>query len=108
MNKDFKTTPLWWEECPPVAPEAPPLPASCDVAIVGGGYAGLSAAIELARGGAKVVVLEAGAFGYNASGRNSGGVSFGIDFTKVARWAKSSFGGGWAREKTKSTIPANQ
>jgi len=86
-NRDFKTSPLWWEECPPQAPEAPPLPSRCDVAVVGGGYAGLSAAIELARGGASVTLLEAEAFGQNASGRNSGGVSFGIDFAKVARWA---------------------
>jgi glycine/D-amino acid oxidase-like deaminating enzyme len=84
----IKQVPYWWGECPPAAPEASQLPANCDVAIVGGGYAGLSAAIELARGGAKVVVLEADAFGFNASGRNSGGVSFGIDFAKVARWAK--------------------
>lgn len=87
-NRDFRQHPVWWDECPPQAPEPAALAARCEVAVVGGGYAGLSAALELARGGAKVAVLEADAFGYNASGRNSGGVSFGIDLAKVARWAR--------------------
>lgn len=87
-NRDFRQHPIWWDECPPQSPEPAALAARCDVAVVGGGYAGLSAALELARGGATVTVLEADAFGYNASGRNSGGVSFGIDLAKVARWAK--------------------
>jgi glycine/D-amino acid oxidase-like deaminating enzyme len=87
-NRDFRPHPVWWDECPPAEePETPP-PARCDVAIVGGGFAGLSAAIELARNGASVAVLEAEAFGYHASGRNSGGVSFGLDLARVARWRK--------------------
>lgn len=44
----------------------------CDVAIVGAGLAGLSAAIELADRGFAVVVLEAREVGYGASGRNGG------------------------------------
>ena len=44
----------------------------CDVAIVGGGLAGLSAAIELADRGFSVVVLEAREVGWGASGRNGG------------------------------------
>jgi gamma-glutamylputrescine oxidase len=44
----------------------------CDVAIVGGGLAGLSAAIELADRGYSVVVLEAQQVGWGASGRNGG------------------------------------
>jgi gamma-glutamylputrescine oxidase len=46
--------------------------AECDVAVVGGGLAGLSAAIELADRGYSVVVLEAHEVGWGASGRNGG------------------------------------
>jgi gamma-glutamylputrescine oxidase len=45
---------------------------TADVAIVGAGFAGLSAALELAKRGMKVVVLEAGRIGSGASGRNGG------------------------------------
>jgi gamma-glutamylputrescine oxidase len=44
----------------------------CDVAVVGGGLAGLSAAIELAQRGYSVVLLEAKQVGWGASGRNGG------------------------------------
>ena len=47
-------------------------PLDCDVAVVGGGLAGLSAAIELADRGYSVVVLEAQQVGWGASGRNGG------------------------------------
>ena len=43
-----------------------------DVAIVGGGLAGLSAAIELADRGYSVALLEARQVGWGASGRNGG------------------------------------
>lgn len=49
-----------------------------DVAIVGGGYTGLSTALHLAQAGVKVSVLEAVEIGYGASGRNAGFVNAGL------------------------------
>lgn len=45
---------------------------TADVAIIGGGYCGLSAAYHLARVGIEARVLEAGDIGWGASGRNGG------------------------------------
>lgn len=53
-------------------------PSHVDVAIVGGGYTGLSAARELARNGAHVAVLEANTLGWGASSRNGGMVLTGL------------------------------
>jgi gamma-glutamylputrescine oxidase len=50
----------------------------CDVAIVGGGLAGLSAAIELAQRGYEVALLEAREVGFGASGRNGGQAIHGL------------------------------
>ena len=65
------------------APElaaAPPLQGavSADVAIVGGGLAGLSAALDLAERGRQVVLLEAQTLGHAASGRNGGQALHGL------------------------------
>ncbi|MBI3167330.1 MAG: FAD-binding oxidoreductase [Chloroflexi bacterium] len=49
-----------------------PIPAKVDVAIIGGGYTGLSAARTLAKNGINVVVLEAETIGWGASSRNGG------------------------------------
>lgn len=68
----FKETPYWWEAAPrdPAVP-APP-PKTVDVAIVGSGFTGLNAAIDLARAGRGVVVMDAGDLGQGASTRNAG------------------------------------
>jgi glycine/D-amino acid oxidase-like deaminating enzyme len=62
------------------APATPPLDGDrrADVAIVGGGFTGLSAALHLAQQGASVVVLEAHEPGWGASGRNGGQVNPGL------------------------------
>jgi gamma-glutamylputrescine oxidase len=56
------------------ADDYPPLNGSidCDVCVVGGGLAGLSAAIELRQAGFSVAVLEGERIGWGASGRNGG------------------------------------
>jgi glycine/D-amino acid oxidase-like deaminating enzyme len=54
------------------------LPDAVDVAVIGGGFTGLSAARALARRGAKVAVLEAETFGWGASSRNGGMVLTGL------------------------------
>src|SRR5690606_15019024 len=68
--------PSWWEASAGAErPDARPLQgdAACEVGIIGGGYAGLSAALHLAREhGIEARVLEAGHLGWGASGRNAG------------------------------------
>jgi gamma-glutamylputrescine oxidase len=51
---------------------------ACDVAVLGGGIAGCSAALHLAKRGYKVALLEARHVGYGASGRSGGQTIFGF------------------------------
>src|SRR3954447_18833171 len=73
---------LWSATTEEPAPNAPPLrgAAKADVAIVGGGFTGLSAALHLAEKGARVRVLEAEEPGFGASGRNGGQVIPGLKY----------------------------
>jgi gamma-glutamylputrescine oxidase len=64
---------------PPYLPLAGSITA--DVCVVGGGYAGLSAALELAERGYSVALLEAQRIGWGASGRNGGQALVGFGFT---------------------------
>jgi glycine/D-amino acid oxidase-like deaminating enzyme len=54
------------------------LPATVDVAVIGAGFTGLSAARTLARRGARVAVLESETIGWGASSRNGGMVLTGL------------------------------
>nr|WP_314423196.1 FAD-binding oxidoreductase [uncultured Erwinia sp.] len=54
------------------------LPATADVVVIGGGFTGISAALNLARSGVNVVVLEAGQVMSQASGRNGGHCNTGV------------------------------
>lgn len=69
---DFKPEPYWWEAAPLRPAAAAALPRRVDVAVIGSGYTGLSAALTLARAGRSVLVLEAGRPGEGASTRNGG------------------------------------
>lgn len=53
---------------------------NADVAIVGGGYAGLSTALSLAQRGVNAIVLEAREVGFGGSGRNGGQVIPGLKY----------------------------
>jgi hypothetical protein len=55
-----------------------------DVAIIGGGYTGLSAALHLAEAGVRVTLLEAETPGWGASGRNGGQINPGLKDTPDA------------------------
>ena len=60
--------------------DRPPLAGAvaCDVAVVGAGYTGLSAALALAERGYSVVLLEAQRVAWGASGRNGGQLNTGL------------------------------
>jgi len=78
---DLKLTPYWWEAAP--RPDAVDLeiPATSDVCVVGAGFAGLSAALRLARAGRSVTVFDAQRAGEGASSRNGGIASGNIKFS---------------------------
>ncbi len=77
FTEDVRFEPWWWEAAPPVPAAEVELPARVDVAVVGAGFTGLSAALELARAWRSVVVLEAGDPGCGASKRNGGMIGSG-------------------------------
>ena len=69
----MKLIPFWPDHFPkPERSLSAELPAETDVAIVGGGYTGLSCARTLAKAGVSVVILERETIGWGASSRNAG------------------------------------
>jgi gamma-glutamylputrescine oxidase len=69
--------PSLWEATADPLPGHPALTdeVRADVAIVGAGFTGLSAALQIAKDGRRAVILEAESVGWGASGRNGGLVS---------------------------------
>lgn len=81
--QEFELTRGSWYEASVVRPAAAPALAGSietDVCVVGGGYAGLSTALELAERGYSVALLEARQAGWGASGRNGGQALVGFGF----------------------------
>ena len=81
----------WHDTAPAFAGAAQgPVEGHYDVAVIGGGFTGLAAARQLAKAGAKVVVLEAERVGWGASGRNGGHLNNGLAHSYLA--AKAELG----------------
>jgi glycine/D-amino acid oxidase-like deaminating enzyme len=77
-TKDFKAEPYWWDRSPRPDLGAPELPMSVDVAVIGSGYTGLCAALQVARSGRSTLVLDAEDAGWGCSSRNGGQISTSI------------------------------
>jgi glycine/D-amino acid oxidase-like deaminating enzyme len=75
MTKDPRFESYWWEAAPLVDLPEKPVPETMDVAIVGSGFTGLSAAITLACAGRDVHVFEKDRPGEGASSRTGGHTS---------------------------------
>lgn len=94
FHDDFSPTPYWWRFFSPRNDLKDSLPAKTDVAIIGGGYTGLSAALALTEAGVDVTVMEAEAFGFGASTRNGGGVGGAINVGKSLSGRRLQFAPG--------------
>ena len=85
----------YWLETvsPPLPQSAMDLPDSVEVAVIGGGFTGLSAARALAQRGVQVAVLETETVGWGASSRNGGMVLTGLKLpvpTLIRRYGKQA------------------
>jgi glycine/D-amino acid oxidase-like deaminating enzyme len=84
---------FWLDTIEIPAPAPRDFPQRVDVAIIGAGYTGLSAARSLARRGASVAVLESQTIGWGASSRNGGMVLTGLKLpaaTLLSRYGKEA------------------
>jgi glycine/D-amino acid oxidase-like deaminating enzyme len=85
----------YWQDtvAEPAAGATGPLPDKVDVAVVGGGFCGLSAARVLAQRGVRVALLEAESLGWGASCRNGGMVLTGMKLpvpTLIKRYGREA------------------
>ena len=78
LTDDFKAAPYWWDASPQTVRSDKAIPDKCDVAIIGSGYTGLCAALELSANGRQCLVLDASEPGAGCSTRNGGQISSSI------------------------------
>jgi glycine/D-amino acid oxidase-like deaminating enzyme len=89
----IRETNFWLETVELPRIDERPLPETADVAVIGGGFTGLSAARTLAKHGVRVAVLEAHHVGWGASSRNGGMVLTGLKLgipKLIARYGKET------------------
>ena len=72
--------------------------ASADVVVIGGGFTGLSAALHAAEAGFSVVLIEASAIGWGASGRNGGQMIPGL------RWSADALAARFGDERARALL----
>jgi gamma-glutamylputrescine oxidase len=90
-NSYYATTANAWERRPTFTGEG-----KYDVAVIGGGYTGLSAALACAEKGLKVALFEAKTIGFGASGRNGGQLIPGL------RWSMREIDEEFGRERSQA------
>ena len=91
MTANEKT--FWLDTVEIAAPVPREFPQRVDVAVIGAGFTGLSAARSLAKSGAKVAVFESQTIGWGASSRNGGMVLTGLKLpaaTLISRYGKEA------------------
>jgi glycine/D-amino acid oxidase-like deaminating enzyme len=82
LNSDYLRQVFWQATMPPLADRSGrDLAPSTEVVVIGGGYAGITAARELAQKGVPVTLLEARTLGWGASTRNGGIVHAGYKWS---------------------------
>ncbi|MGD9864730.1 MAG: NAD(P)/FAD-dependent oxidoreductase, partial [Pseudodonghicola sp.] len=94
----YVSSPYWWEAYRPDNGSTDPLPRVADAVVIGGGYAGVTCATELARGGLDVIVLDAAEIGGGASSRSGGQVTGGVNIQKKANQAMAGDRGPQAQQ----------
>ncbi|MCB4769109.1 FAD-binding oxidoreductase [Ancylobacter sp. Lp-2] len=98
---------LWYATARP-APQTRPLEErlDADVCVVGAGFTGLTTALELAKQGVKVVLLEAEEAGFGGSGRNAGHCTPTFSYYSIASLRKM-LGEPWAERLIHRQTRAN-
>jgi glycine/D-amino acid oxidase-like deaminating enzyme len=105
FTDDAVASPFWWDEARPNGANADDIPSSTEVAIIGGGFTGLNAALVLARAGKQVSVYDADAPGWGASSRNGGFLGPGWAFFDTA---VTSYGADMARRVVEESFQSLQ